>query len=186
MTATTDNLLARMDLVEEAVNNLQTAINNLTSKKQNNAVFTVLQKQFNELTQQVNNVKALGADTHDHAGTTLASGVNIQDPVLTGTTEVFFPVTIAGGVAQMDASLRSVFYVPVDQNITTLSIQNLQDRKVYIYLKEDPTGGYTITTPATWKWPGSEPTWNTTAEKWSLIILSSPDKTDTVAIGFTE
>lgn len=164
MTLVTDNLATRIQIIEHRINQLQTALNNVPNKKQNNSIFVVVQKQIAELQQEITLIN-----------TKLAQN------------QAILPITSSAGVIYIDGNTSNNFSVQITEPITDIGLKNIgQDRVITIYLQQDAIGGHAISIASPWIWLNGQPAWNTAANSWSKIVLSIPDGATVVATGYTQ
>lgn len=65
-------------------------------------------------------------------------------------------ITSASGTLTLDLSKNSNFYTTLHENVTTLTLSNLQSGKANFFtlmVEQNGTGGYTVALPASWKHP---------------------------------
>ncbi len=84
--------------------------------------------------------------------------------------------TISSNVLNLDLSLGKTFSVNVNANINSITFSNVPAEAVNIlvYLKQDATGGRSVTFPASIKWGGT-PILSTEPNYLDLVSLSTVD-----------
>jgi hypothetical protein len=109
----------------------------------------------------------------------------IAGPELRNFTETKTSQSIASNSVTLDYSAGSVFEVTLNANLTTITLSNLpasgKAALITLTLKQDATGGRTVTFPAGWKWPSAVvPVVTSTLNKADIYVLVTYDGGTTV------
>lgn len=90
---------------------------------------------------------------------------------------------IASGTVELDLAKGTTFVVDLTENLTTMDViepraTDEQSFEFLLLLKQDGTGGRTVSFPAGWVWPGgSVPTVTATANAEDLFKVTVIDRT---------
>lgn len=118
-------------------------------------------------------VAALGS-----GGPVLGTSATLTTPTATGLKETKTAPTISTNTLTLDCSTGNVFNVSLNANVTTLSFSNVPSTGTAygLTLSLSITGSFTVTWPASVKWPGgTAPTLTTTSGKTDTFVLFTYD-----------
>jgi hypothetical protein len=115
-------------------------------------------------------------------------------PILNQYGERFSTPSSSGGALTLDLANGNHFKVTLTENVTSITISNLPTAQtgsrlvaIILYLKQNGTGGWTVTFPASFKFSGSvTPTVTSTASRTDKLIATTLDGGTTYDVQITQ